>query len=56
LYEQVSFSHTPYQDALQNGYDQQKLMDKVMAVEGIESKWDSNEVEEQMLQLIGAHK
>ena len=56
LYEQVSFSHTPYQDALQNGYDQQKLMDKVMAVEGIESKWDSDEVEEQMLQLIGAHK
>lgn len=55
LYEQVSFSHTPYQDALQNGYDQQKLMDKVMAIDGIEGKWDSSEVEEQMLQLIGVH-
>jgi kynurenine 3-monooxygenase len=56
LYEQVSFSHTPYHDALQNGYRQQKIMDQVMNLEDIESKWDSPEVEQRMLSLIDIHK
>jgi kynurenine 3-monooxygenase len=56
LYEQVSFSHTPYQEALQNGYSQQKIMDQVMNLEDIESKWDSPEVEQRMLSLIDIHK
>ena len=56
LYEQVSFSHTPYQEALQNGYRQQKIMDQVMNLEDIESKWDSSEVEQRMLSLIDIHK
>jgi kynurenine 3-monooxygenase len=56
LYEQVSFSHTPYQEALSNGHRQQKIMDHIMGMEGIETKWDSAEVEQQMLQLIEIHK
>ncbi len=56
LYEQVSFSHTPYQEALSNGHRQQKIMDHIMGMEGIETKWDSEEVEQQMLQLIEIHK
>ena len=56
LYEQVSFSHTPYQEALQNGYRQQKIMDQIMSLEGIESKWDSQEVEQRMLSLLDIHK
>jgi kynurenine 3-monooxygenase len=56
LYEQVSFSHTPYQEALQNGYRQQKIMDQIMSLEDIESKWDSEEVENHMLSLLDIHK
>jgi kynurenine 3-monooxygenase len=56
LYEQVSFSHTPYQEALQNGHRQQKIMDRVMEMEDIETKWDSDEVEQSMLKLLEIHK
>jgi kynurenine 3-monooxygenase len=56
LYEQVSFSHTPYQEALQNGHRQQKIMDRVMEMEDIETKWDSDEVEQRMLKLLEIHK
>jgi kynurenine 3-monooxygenase len=56
LYEQVSFSHTPYQEALHNGHRQQKIMDRVMEMEDIETKWDSEEVEQRMLKLLEIHK
>lgn len=56
LYEQVSFSHTPYQDALRNGSRQQGIMDQVMSIPDIESKWDSQEVEQKMLSLLEIHK
>ena len=55
LYEQVSFSHTPYQDALSNGYRQQRIMDQIMAMDTISDRWDSQEVEDQMLRLIQIH-
>jgi kynurenine 3-monooxygenase len=56
LYEQVSFSHTPYQEALHNGQRQQKIMDQVMRMTDIHSKWDSQEVEQRMLELLEIHK
>jgi kynurenine 3-monooxygenase len=56
LYEQVSFSHTPYPEALHNGHRQQKIMDRIMEVEGIETKWDSDEIEKQMMHLLEIHK
>jgi kynurenine 3-monooxygenase len=52
LYSQVTFSHTPYHEALANGDRQQKIMDQIMADPGIEGKWDSAEVENRMLQLL----
>ena len=52
LYSQVTFSHIPYQDALRNGDRQQVIMDKVMAIPDIESKWDSDEVENQILSSL----
>ncbi len=45
-YSMVTFSpEIRYSEALRNGKRQQEIMDKVMALPQIESKWDSNEVE-----------
>ncbi|HEY8404682.1 MAG TPA: NAD(P)/FAD-dependent oxidoreductase [Flavobacteriales bacterium] len=52
LYSQVTFSHIPYQEALANGDKQQRIMDKIMALPDIESKWDSDEVEQLILQQL----
>ena len=52
LYSMVTFSHTPYHDALSNGKHQEKIMREVMALADIESKWDSEEVEKLMLSRL----
>ncbi len=52
LYSQVTFSHIPYPEALSNGDHQQRIMDQVMAVPGIEEKWNSEEIESMMLRLM----
>jgi kynurenine 3-monooxygenase len=52
LYSMVTFSHTPYHDALKNGEQQEKIMREVMALADIESKWDSEEVEKLMLSRL----
>ena len=44
LYTQVTFSHTPYAEALANGRRQEAIMREVMALPGIEERWDSAEV------------
>jgi kynurenine 3-monooxygenase len=46
LYSQVTFSHIPYSEAVENADKQDRIMDKVMQIKGVESKWDSKEVEE----------
>ncbi len=51
LYSQVTFSHIPYSEALNNGLKQEKIMDKIMAKPNIESLWDSQEVEDEILSL-----
>ncbi len=48
LYSQVTFSNIPYQQTLESGDQQQKIMDKVMAIDDIENLWDS----EQVMQMI----
>ena len=45
LYSMVTFSHIPYDKALQEGYSQDKLFEKIMAIDNIEQQWNSNEVE-----------
>ncbi len=52
LYSQVTFSHIPYHEALKNGDRQQEIMNQVMARTDIDSKWDSEEVEQQILALL----
>jgi kynurenine 3-monooxygenase len=51
LYTMVTFSEIPYHIALAEGKRQDKLMEKIMALPGIENKWDSDEVEQLMLRL-----
>jgi kynurenine 3-monooxygenase len=56
LYSQVTFSHTPYHEALRNGDHQQRIMDRIMATPHIEDLWDSDEVEQRMLEYLEEEK
>lgn len=44
LYSRVTFSNKPYSEALEIGKQQAAIMNEVMAIENIESKWDSDTV------------
>ncbi len=52
LYSRVTFSYRPYAEALAIGDAQEKIMEQIMAMPNIEEKWDSKEVEEQILGLL----
>ena len=52
LYSRVTFSFRPYAEALAIGDHQKAIMDKVMLIEDIEQKWDSSEVEQEILRLL----
>jgi len=52
-YSQVTFSpHIRYSDALKSGIRQESIMQKVMDVPGIEEKWEHEEIEKMILNLI----
>ncbi len=52
-YSMVTFSpHIRYSEALQRGNFQQGIMDEIMAIPGIENKWDSEEIENSILSKI----
>ena len=51
LYSMVTFTHIRYSVALREGKRQDAIMERVMALPGIEGKWDSDEVEQLMLKL-----
>jgi kynurenine 3-monooxygenase len=53
LYSMVTFSHIPYAEAWRLGQMQESIMAEIVALPDIESKWDSLEVEERMLEMIG---
>ncbi len=53
LYSQVTFSDIPYAVALANGMKQESIMRKIMSLPGIEDRWDSPEVEQMILEMIG---
>lgn len=50
LYSQVTFSNIPYAVAYEQGKKQSAIMDKIMAQADIETKWDSPEVMQEILQ------
>ncbi len=52
LYSRVTFSFRPYSEALAIGDRQKAIMDEVMLMENIEQKWDSEEVEEKIIELL----
>lgn len=52
LYSMVTFSEIPYAEAWKIGQKQEAMMQEVIALSDIESKWDSQEVEEMMLGMI----
>jgi kynurenine 3-monooxygenase len=52
LYSMVTFSHIPYSEALKEGKKQEAIMQKVLQMEGIEEKWDSEEVEKEILRWL----
>ncbi|WP_410879765.1 FAD-dependent oxidoreductase [Myroides sp. DW712] len=56
LYDRVTFSQGTYQEALAIGDQQAKIMDVIMAIEGIEKRWDSSEIEEKIKQLINENR
>jgi len=52
-YSMVTFSpHIRYSEALNRGNFQQSIMDEIMAIEGIEEKWDSEEIENKILSKL----
>ena len=52
-YAQVTFSpHIRYSEALKNSVKQEAIMQQIMAMPGIENKWQGEEVEKKMLNLL----
>jgi len=52
LYSRVTFSHRPYSEALAIGDFQDGIMKQILTIDNIESIWDSEEVEQKMLELL----
>jgi kynurenine 3-monooxygenase len=53
LYSMVTYSpQIRYSTALKEGERQEAIMQKIMAIPGIENKWDSEEVEKEMLKRL----
>ena len=52
LYSRVTFSDKPYAEALAIGDHQRAIMDEVMKLDNIEQRWDSEEVENLILDLL----
>lgn len=52
LYSQVKFTNIPYVDALREGQHHDRIMEEVLAMPGIETRWESEEVERKVLELL----
>ncbi|NRT16145.1 kynurenine 3-monooxygenase [Flavobacterium sp. 28A] len=53
LYSRVTFSDRPYAEALAIGDLQNEIMQKVLKTENIDEIWDSKEIEDKILALLG---
>lgn len=56
LYSQVTFSQTPYAEAVKNGDRQRAIMDEVMKMENIHNNWDDSLVIDKINQLLDKQK
>lgn len=52
LYSQVTFSHIPYSEALSVGKKQAEIMKSIMQKEDIAERWDSEEIEMEILKSL----
>ena len=52
LYSRVTFSLRPYSEALALGNQQNAIMEEVMQIPNIEEKWNSEEVENKIIELL----
>jgi len=52
LYSRVTFSYAPYSEALAEGDKQNKIMEEVLKIDNIEEIWDSEIVENRILELL----
>ena len=52
LYSRVTFSLQPYSEALAIGDFQNKIMQEVLQMPNIEEKWNSEEVEKKIIELL----
>jgi kynurenine 3-monooxygenase len=53
LYIMVTFSpQIPYHHAMREGLKQQAIMDEILEIEGIEEKWDSSFIEQEILRRL----
>ncbi len=52
LYSQVKFTDVPYREAWNEGLRHDRIMEEVLAMPGIEEKWESDEVEKRALELL----
>jgi kynurenine 3-monooxygenase len=55
LYSMVTFSDTPYSVAMSEGRKQDRVMQKVMSLKGIEEHWQSPETMKQILEIVDQH-
>ena len=52
LYTLVKFTNIPYHEAKAEGERHDRIMEEILGIEVIEEKWDSNEVEQEVLRLL----
>ncbi len=53
LYSQVTFSHTPYSEALKSGNEHDQLMKRIMAFEGIAEHWQNDDFLKNVATSVG---
>jgi kynurenine 3-monooxygenase len=56
LYSQVKFSDIQYKDAWREGLRHDRIMEEVLAMPGIEEKWESEEVERRVMELVAIRR
>ena len=56
VYSRVTFSDAPYSEALQLGDEQAKIMDEVMKMANLEERWNSEAVENRILDLLSENR
>ena len=56
VYSRVTFSERPYAEALAIGDMQENIMKEIMEIPEIEAQWNSEEVEQKMLGLLGDYQ